>query len=273
MSRKLLRRMTRKRKRLKVKNPFADCDPQTLLMTMTEEFYQPARIHYTVHDKSRLQELFMDLKCVDYDAENDRWVVHFEDEAANTMKLKKSVEEIAPEARPMVIASLFSPEKSRMYVDVNSFERLLEIIKFLNRFVDRRVAVATHFQLYNLFSTVRDGQPFHDILFGTGPVPRPQEHSALEAFTERVEQGEDREAVLHEAMEHIERKNQNPLERIETLPLFFDDDQVSFEDEMTRLTMIVRGRVIIAGEHYRGNTDFTWYDLMNRKSDPGMFPS
>jgi len=256
--------MVRNRKRLQVKNPFTDLDPRTLLMTMTDEFYQPARIHYTVHDKSRLQELFVGLECMDYDEQNDRWVVHFEDEAADTMKLKKSVEEIVPEARPVVIASLFSPEESQMYVDVNSFERLIEIIKFLNLFVDRRIAVATHFQLYNVFSTVRDGQPFHDLIFGTDPVPRPQENTELESFVDRINQGEDREAVLQEAMQNIERKNRKPLDRIETLPLFFDDDQVNFEEEISRLTMIVKGRVIIAGEHYKGNTDFSWHDLMNR---------
>ncbi len=122
MSKKLLRKLTRNKKRRQAKSPLAGLPPETLLMTMTGEPYQPARIHYTVHDKSALQQVFMGLECMEFDEEGDRWILHYEDEAAESIQLEKSVDELPEGSRPMVIASLFAPEEGKMHVDVNSFE-------------------------------------------------------------------------------------------------------------------------------------------------------
>ena len=268
MSKKSLRKLTRNKKRRKARHPFDGLDPATLLMTMTGEPYQPARIHYTVYDKSSLQQIFMNLECMEYDERGDRWILHYEDEAADSIELKKSADELPENVRPVVIASLFSPEESKIYVDVNSFDRMIEVLIFFHPFLDGKFAVPTHFQVYNLFSTVRDGQPFHDILFGTGPIPRPEENDMLQLFADKAEQG-DQETALREAIEYMEQQQQEPLQRIEILPLFFDNDQVEFEEEISRLTMILRGRVVIAEQHHRGNTKFNWQDLLQLQQYDG----
>jgi hypothetical protein len=229
---------------------------------MTGEPYQPARIHYAVHDKASLQQIFMNLECMDYDEEADRWIIHYEAEAGKSIQLKESVNDLPKEARPMVIASLFSPEDGKMHVDVNSFDRMIEVLKFIHSILEEQYAVPTHFQVYNQFSTVKDGQPFHDILFGTDPVPRPVENDMLQVFADKADQG-DRETALREVMEYMEQQNREPLPRAETLPLFCDDKEVEFEEEVSRLSMILRSRVVIAEQHHRGNTEYSWHDLLD----------
>ncbi len=36
-------------------------------MTITDEFFQPARIYYDVYDQVSLQKIFQDLHCMDFD--------------------------------------------------------------------------------------------------------------------------------------------------------------------------------------------------------------
>ena len=78
MSKKFHRKLSRA-KRLKPSKPFEDLDPSTVLMTITEEFFQPARIFYDVYDLEALQKIFLDLKCMDYDDQKNRWVWIYSD--------------------------------------------------------------------------------------------------------------------------------------------------------------------------------------------------
>ena len=230
------------------------------------DIYEYVKLNYDKYNLVRNRQIFRNLACMDFDDQGDRWVVHYEDEAADIVQLKKSADDIPPKERPVSIASLFSPEDSLMYVDVNSFDRMTELIKFLHRFVDQRIALPTHFQLYNVFSTVRDDQPSHDMLFGTEPVPRPQEYTEMNPFINRLDQGEDHETVIRDIMQHLEGNIGKPLDRVETLTLFYDDEYETFEDEANRLAMLLSGRMIVASEHYKGNTAFSLHDLLNRKS-------
>jgi len=54
MSRKISRKLLRAKKTKSFKN----LESSSLLMTMTEEFFQPARIYYDVHDQSCFAEYF-----------------------------------------------------------------------------------------------------------------------------------------------------------------------------------------------------------------------
>jgi hypothetical protein len=119
MSKKLFRKLSRAKKT----RPFKDLDPSTLLMTITEEFFQPARIYYDMYDQVALQDIFLNLKCMDYDDQKNRWVWNYTDEAKK-IQFKRNWSEIPKESHPLVIGSLYAPNENQMYIDVNSFERV-----------------------------------------------------------------------------------------------------------------------------------------------------
>lgn len=84
MSKKLSRKLIRAKKSKSFKN----LDSSTLLTTITEEIFQPARIYYDVYDQIALQNIFEDLKCMDYDDQKNRWVWNYTDEAKKTRQFK-----------------------------------------------------------------------------------------------------------------------------------------------------------------------------------------
>jgi hypothetical protein len=129
-------------------------------MTITEEFFQPARIFYDVYDLKTLQNIFLDLQCMAYDEQKNRWVWHYAKEAKN-IQFKRSWSDLPSNVHPLVIGSLYVPTESVMYVDVNSFERVTAAVNFFGDQIDRTIAEVTHVQLYNKISRVRDGMPDH----------------------------------------------------------------------------------------------------------------
>lgn len=101
MSKKLFRKLSRAKKTKLFKN----LDPSTLLMTITEEIFQPARIYYDVYDHVALQNIFRDLKCMDYDEQKGRWVWNYTDEAKK-IRFKRSWSELPKETHPLVISTV-----------------------------------------------------------------------------------------------------------------------------------------------------------------------
>src|SRR3990167_4886304 len=53
-----------------------------LVKTLTDEFFQPMRLYYTIHDLNRLKENLFKLKCIDYNDRLDDWTLRYEAEAA-----------------------------------------------------------------------------------------------------------------------------------------------------------------------------------------------
>jgi hypothetical protein len=134
--------------RAKKTKSFKDLDSSTLLMTMSEEFFQPARFYYDVYDQVALQNIFLDLKCMDYDDQKKRWVWNYSDEA-KTIYFKRAYSELPKETHPLVIGSLYAPKENQMYINVNSFERVPAAVRFFSNRIDQKIADVTHMQLYN----------------------------------------------------------------------------------------------------------------------------
>lgn len=135
MSKKLSRKLFRAQKT----KSFKKLDSSTLLMTITEEFFQPARIYYDVYDQVALQNIFLDLKCMDNDDQKSRWVWNYTDEAKN-IHFKRSWSELPKETHPLVIGSLYAPRESQMYIDTNSFERVPAAVRFFGDRIDLKIA-------------------------------------------------------------------------------------------------------------------------------------
>ena len=257
MSKKFHRKLSRA-KRLKPSKPFEDLDPSTVLMTITEEFFQPARIFYDVYDLEALQKIFLDLKCMDYDDQKNRWVWIYSDEAKN-IHFKRSWSELPPKVHPLVIGSLYVPKESLMYVDVNSFERIPAAVSFFGDRIDRTIAEVTHVQLYNKFSQVRDGMPDHHKLFEEILSHRPDPDAEMHAFITEAKESGTLERLREQVL--MGEHSKNNMETIETMKVYYD---IGHEvDCLETLQGCLRMRTAVALEHDRGNIDYTFRDFLN----------
>jgi hypothetical protein len=245
MSKKLLRKLVRAKK---IK-PFKNLDSSALLMTMTNEFFQPARIYYDVYDQVALQNIFLDLECMDYDDQKKRWVWNYTDEAKK-IQFKRSWSEIPKESHPLVIGSLYAPKESQLYIDVNSFERVPAAIRFFGDRINQKIAEVTHMQLYNKISRIRDGIPDHHKLFEKILSHRPDPDAEIHAFIAEAKKSGNLE------------KSKHKLDTIETMKIYYD---IGYEEDCLETLLIgLRMRTAIAIEHDRGNTDFTFSDFFNK---------
>ena len=261
MSNKISRKIIRSRKPKIPKN----IDPSTLLMTITEEYFQPARIYYDVYDQGSLQKIFLDLHCIDFDDQKNRWVWNYTDEAKG-IHFKLSWSDIPKEAHPLVIGSLYVPRENQMYIDVNSFERIPEAVRFFSDRIDRDIAEVTHAQLYNKLSHVRDGIPNHHKLFEEILSHRPDPDAEISAAIAEAKKSDNLEKFGEQFFKDLHEKSTEKMETIETIKIHYEIGQE--EECLATLQNSLRMRTVIAGEHDRGNTDFTFRDCLDM-----IFPS
>lgn len=257
MSKKLSRKFIRAKKT----KSFKDLDSSTLLMTITEEFFQPARIYYDVYDQVTLQNIFLDLKCMDYDDQKKRWVWNYTDEA-KTIHFKRAWSELPKETHPLVIGSLYAPKENQMYIDVNSFERVPAAVHFFSNQIDQKIAQVTHMQLYNKISRVRHGIPDHHKLFEEILSHRPDPDAEMHALITKAKESGNLEKLRDQFLKEQYEKSKHKMATIETMKIYYDigHEEDCFETIQTGLRM----RTAVALEHDRGNTDFTFSDFLNR---------
>lgn len=257
MSKKIFRKLTRAKKT----KLFKKLDPSTLLMTITEELFQPARIYYDVYDQVALQDIFLGLKCMDYDDQKNRWVWNYTDEAKK-IQFKRSCSEIPKESHPLVIGSLYAPNENLMYIDVNSFERVPAAIRFFGDRINQKIAEVTHMQLYNKISRIRDGIPDHDKLFEKILSNRPDPDAELHTLIDEAKKSGNLEEFRDQFFKEQHKKNKQKMDIIETMRVYYD---IGHEEDCLKTVQTgLEMRTAIAFEHDRGNTDFTISDFLNK---------
>ena len=256
MSKKLFRKLLRAKKTKSLK----DLDSSTLLMTITEDFFQPARIYYDVYDQVAMQNVFLNLKCMDYDDQKNRWVWNYTDEAKN-IHFKRSWSELPKKAHPLVIGSLYAPKENQMYIDVNSFERVTAAVRFFCDRIDNEIAEVTHVQLYNKISRLRDGIPDHHKLFEEILSHRPDPDAEILTLISEAKKSGNLEKFREEFFKGQQEKSKHKMDSIETMKMYYDigHEENCLETLQSSLAM----RTAVALEHDRGNTDYTFSDFLN----------
>jgi len=121
---------------------------KVLITTMTKEPYMLARIHYDLLDKLIIQDVFSDLRCMNYDRIKDRWVWLYEDESRK-VKFSALYDEIPQERRPIVLGSFYSMNEKEMYLNVNSFDRAVKAILFFDEYFTRTAARVSDITVLN----------------------------------------------------------------------------------------------------------------------------
>jgi len=200
-------------------------DEKLLQATQTGEVVQPIRLYYQIADKKRLIDSFKQLRCMDFDRVNNRWVWLYSHES-KVLKFRKSYSSIPKEMHPIVIGSFFLRSGDELlFLDLRSFDRAIEAIPFFDKYVGQTVARVTHAAVVNrLFDAKEQFPPNLDVFFCSG--------------------------------EMMERDTDKSTPEVEKFPVHF------YEDGIGSIEATLRMRQIMAFQHWKGNTNYTLFDVI-----------
>lgn len=260
MSNKLKRLLSRNKRQTPVKQwPqefHFDENEKALLTTLTGEPLQLARIHYDLLDKEAVEQTFCTLKCMAFDADKQRWVWHY-DEEARKLKFQTPVKNLPKHVGSIVLGSFYLPTKDHLYLDVNSFDRAVAAIKFFDQHLSRTSASLSHLQIVNkLFAAIPDMVPRHDDFFARFALEKPANTSSIDAVAAdtTLSKNEKLERFQQEMNEHLKE----PIKEIESFLIH------CYEDGFEGLKGGLQMRHIIASQHWQGNMDFSFFDIFQK---------
>ena len=232
-----------------------------IIKTLTDEFFQPVRLYYVLHNKESLVTHFQQLKCMDYDEEFDAWVLSYNNEAAN-LGLAVPAKKVPQEAQPLIIATIYIKHNDSVLIDVRSIERAIKLIQFINAHVPRDVAEVTHAGIYNgliglgqtSVKKLKEADIDYDELFDETVIANSSEEKLQDHKALVAQYGKEEAARIF--FQHVEDSAKKPLPKVEKLPLHY------YEDGIEKAEMMFTLRQVVALEHFRGNTDFSFYDAV-----------
>ncbi|MEL4896885.1 hypothetical protein [Crocosphaera sp. Alani8] len=231
-----------------------------LITNITGEPYQPARLYYYVTNKKTVLGVFNKLKCTEYYEKSDHWYWFYKEEAQK-IRFQQSYNKIPKENRPIPLGYFRFMSDNLMILEVRSFQRVIEAVKFFNTRINWRAAEPVRLGIVNK-------------LFGCSPDETPQPPNSFAEFFDQddvvVYTPEDLEEEIqdiiaqHETEEeqnkaisaHMEEKSKHPLPETEEIAVSIHDEGLSI------LEMALRMKHIEAWEHWQGNKDFTQYNLI-----------
>jgi len=232
-----------------------------LVMTLTDELFQPMRLYYIVHDKEKLKSLLKNLKCVEYDENLKDWVIYYADEAAK-IKLKVPPSKVPKQARPLVIATIYIDNEHAMLIDIRSIERASKLIEFIDKYIPKAVVQITHAAIYNqLISSLKDAPKSaidvdYDVIFSqkNTTTKDPEKYAKeLKAFAAK-----NKKERIQALIKRNEGESKKQLPKVEKFPVHY------YEEGIDSFNVTCRMRQVIATQHYLGNEDFSFYDLVHK---------
>jgi hypothetical protein len=234
-------------------------EPAPALYTITDEFYQPARIYYQVNQKNALLGRFKRLRCIKFDPEQNRWLWLYQDEAKN-IKFTKSYAEIPKEDRPVILGYLSFNSDQQLQIDVCSFDRIVEAIRFFDTKINRHLAKVTKLKIVNkLFpetTTQAEILTHHAFFFEQCQVINYR--SEIEKINDLIyecEKNHDDQAK-QTVFKQLEKALKTQLPEVEELNLYF------YEDGIKSVIITLEMRELEAVEHWEGNKDFSQFDIL-----------
>ncbi len=238
-----------------------------LLVTMTNEPFQPVRLYYAIPDQSFVIRRLTALRCI-VEAPIERcWQWLFHAEAASLRFAAGGHDDVPKEKRPVVLGRIRFPEHGAMTLETNSLDRAIAGARFFASRLGPEV-VAMRVRLVNRCFAADEGQPDklmamldHDV---SVIDPRAAE-AALKRQLAGARSRRDAERVLAEGFEErLKRRDDVPM--VEDFPLAPEEETPDFNHLATTLQF----RFVRAVEHWRGNTHLTLAAIILRTVQEGM---
>ena len=227
----------------------ADTPDKCLMLTLTGEPYQPARLYYEIFDVSAVMHSLQKLKCIIYNPDMDKleWVY---DNESRRLKFNSTYSSIPKEKRPIVLGR-FSLSKTGIYLDVRSFDRAVAAVEFFDEYIKRTSAKVKDIAIVNRFFDAKEEMyPNFDVFFNSKRVLVRDPEESIKKLNKLADK-----LGLAMAMKSI---NSNPFPEIERFPVHY------YEDGINSLKGSLSIRTILAYEHWNGNTEMTMFDIIQR---------
>jgi len=202
---------------------------------------------------------------VKFDNIQNRWVWLYEAEAKK-LKFKGSYHEIPKERRPIILGSFYSKNEEKMYLNVNSFDRAKKAVVFFDKYLPRTIAKVTDITVLNKIFDFFDGNmPRHEDYFDQESIEINDQQKIINQLKNTTSSIKNPEEKLKAALTIFENNSKEPFPEVERFPIHF------YEDGLTGLDGSLIMRETIALQHWNGNKDYSFYDLM-QKIIPKMPP-
>jgi hypothetical protein len=226
-------------------------------MTVTGEIFQPIRLHYQVFSRDEIEKNFNRLRCIEFDTTKNRWVWLYNEEA-ESIAFENKFSSIPEEIRPIIIGSFFWKGADALVLDVRSYERALEAIKFFDKEISRSAIRVTHCSVVNkIFEMSESSTSNFDNFF--------ENNVSMIEITPEETIARMKEASLSASnqpnFQAITSFLDNELERffeVEKFPTHF------YEDGIKSLKGSFILRRIIAMERWRGNVTYSYKDALKK---------
>jgi hypothetical protein len=232
-----------------------------LLVTMTNEPFQPVRLYWAVPDESFVVRRLKKLRCMADTPEDRCWQWLFHAESAALRFAAGGYDDVPAERRPIILGRIRFPKPDGMTLETNSVDRAIAGARFFGSRLGTDV-VAVRCRIVNRCFAADEGRP-RDLLATldhhvTVIDPREEEIRFRREF-EGVASGQDAECAAAEFLERrIKSKDDVPL--VEDFPLAPEEETAVFRD----LANTLRLRCMRAFEHWRGNTHLTLTAIIAR---------
>jgi hypothetical protein len=133
------------------RRPVTQIPPESanqVAMTTTGAILQLIRLHYAVEDSEKLRARFASLRCLEYDANQTRWVWLYTEEARTlSFKDRRAADNV-------VLGEFVFKGQTDVVLNLRSFERALNALAFFDTSIPRTVAHVTAMTVSNrLLST------------------------------------------------------------------------------------------------------------------------
>src|SRR5437762_9258605 len=128
-----------------------------LLVTMTNEPFQPARLYYSVPDQALVIRKLKALQCMVEVPSERCWQWLFHAEAASLRFPAGSYDDVPEAKRPIVLGRIRFPAHGTMTLETNSFERAIEGARFFAPRLGPEV-VAMRCRMVNRCFAAHEGQ-------------------------------------------------------------------------------------------------------------------
>jgi hypothetical protein len=228
---------------------------KTIMATITGEYFQPVRLHYTVFDQQKLLQAFKKLRCIEFDATRNRWVWLYDCEA-KTLTFQKSHPELPTHMRPIVLGSIFLRGKDRMLLDARSCERALEAIPFFDNYIPRSVAKVREAEVANKLCSTDNPALTPDSLFDSQPRTRRDSEAGVQEMLKRASSSNNPVEQLRNITDQMNNQAKRSLPEVERIPIHY------YEDGIHGFDLALKLRQIVARQHWLAHAEYTLSDAI-----------
>lgn len=237
-----------------------------LLVTLTNEPFQPVRLYYSIPDPDSVGARLRTLGCLVEAPEEQYWQWLFQGEAA-WLHFGGGYEDVPAESRPIILGRIRFPTRTSMMLQTNSVARAIGAAQLFAPYLGSK-CTAIRCRVVNRLFSAEEGriEDLTKLLDQNVTVVDPREAEA--AFGQELKNARTNEDLERIARESFNRrlKSKEDVPEIEDFPLAPEEETLDF----THLMITLQLRLIRAMEHWRGNTDVTLAAVILRLVKQGV---